>query len=93
VRDVHELARAEEKLATGIRVRLQVAEVTRDRLLALRGVLDQHPGMCAVTLHLLIPGESETVVALPEARGVRPSEQLHADLAGLFGRSVTEVAT
>jgi DNA polymerase-3 subunit alpha len=93
VRDIHELGRAEEKLATGIRVRLQVAEATHDRLLALRGVLDQHPGVCAVTLHLLIPGKSEIVVALPEARGVRPNEQLHVDLAGLFGRNVTEVVT
>ncbi len=69
-----------------------MAEATRDRLLALRGVLDQHPGMCAVTLHLMIPGESETIVALSEARTVRPNEQLHLDVAGLFGRNVTEVA-
>jgi hypothetical protein len=45
-----------------------------------------------VALHVVIPGQSETVLALPGTRGVRPDESLLRDVDGLFGRGVTELA-
>jgi hypothetical protein len=92
VRDVLELERAEEKLASHLRVRIGSAEATHDRLTALRQILQARPGECAVTLHVVIPGESETVISVSGVRGVRPDESLRADLNGLFGRVVTELA-
>jgi DNA polymerase-3 subunit alpha len=91
VRDATELEAAEEKLASTLRLRVAAADLTRDRLLGLRRVLDSHPGDCAVLLHLLIPGESETVMTLPDGRGVRPHPELQRDIDGLFGRSVVEL--
>ena len=41
-------------------------------------------------LHLVIPGESETVLALPSRRGVDPSEALLRAVDGLFGRPVAD---
>jgi DNA polymerase-3 subunit alpha len=92
VRDVTPLERAEEKLASRLELRVLASEATRDRLLALRELLGRHPGDCAVVLHLVITGESKTVLALPGLRGVRPDEALLREIDGLFGRPVAEVA-
>jgi DNA polymerase-3 subunit alpha len=92
VRQVIELERADERLASSMRLRVLAAEATPDRLTALRSLLEQHPGECPVTIHLVIPGESETVLALPSLAGVRPGAPLIEELTGLFGREVAEVA-
>jgi DNA polymerase-3 subunit alpha len=93
VREVLELDRAEERLATRLRLRVRADEATRDRLLALRRILTEHPGECEVVLHLVIPGESETLLALPTIGGVRAGAPLLQDLTGLFGRDIAELAT
>ena len=92
VRDVITLAQAEEKLASKLRLRVMASEATRDRLTALRRVLEGYPGECSVTLHLTIPGESETVLALCAPGGVRPVAGLLRDLDALFGRPVTDLS-
>jgi DNA polymerase-3 subunit alpha len=71
-------------------VRILDRDATRDRLLALRRVLDAHRGDCGLLLHLVIPGESETVVALPSGRGVEPSDGLLREIDTLFGRAVAD---
>ncbi|MCG8591107.1 MAG: DNA polymerase III subunit alpha, partial [Proteobacteria bacterium] len=91
VRDVLKLADAEEKLASRLEIRVLEPDVTRDRLLALRRALEQHPGDCGVSLHILIPGESETILSVGAVRGVRPSEALTKDVDALFGKPVTRV--
>ena len=92
VRDVLELERAEEKLASALRVRIRAEEATADRLTALRRLLESRPGECGVTLHVVIPEESETVVAVSSVRGVRPDPTLRRDVDALFGRNVTELS-
>ena len=91
VRDIFELGAAEERMAAEVHIRVRSEEASRDRLLALATVLSQHAGDCAVRLHLMIPGESETIMALPSGRGVEPSERLVREVDALFGRPVTEV--
>jgi hypothetical protein len=65
-------------------------EATQDRLLAVKSLLSNHPGACAVALRIVIPGTSETLVALPFT-AVRPDPALREGLNGLFGRNVTEL--
>ena len=91
VREVIALDRAEERLSSQLRVRLVADEVTRDRLTALRGVLERQPGDCGVALHVVIPGQSETVLRLAAPGGVRPDAALCRDVDALFGRGVTEI--
>ena len=91
-REVFSLAEAEEKLAARVTIRLLAADSTRDRMQALKSVLGKHGGDCAVTLHVTIPGESETVMALPDTLAVTPTEVLVRDVNALFGRDVAEVA-
>jgi DNA polymerase-3 subunit alpha len=90
VRDAFKLAEAAERLSAQVRIRVFHHEASRDRLLALRRVLEAHKGDCSVFLHLVIPGESETVLGLPDSRGVEPSEGLLRAVDGLFGRPVAD---
>jgi hypothetical protein len=91
VRSVLALDRAEEKLGTRLRVRIGVEEATQDRLTALRRVLESQSGECAVTLHVVIPDESETVMTISAIRGVRPDAVLRGRIDDLCGRPVTEL--
>jgi DNA polymerase-3 subunit alpha len=90
VREVLPLERADERLASRLVLRVAAEEASRDRLQALRAVLEKHTGECRVALHLVIPDESEAVIDLPQL-GVRPASGLFQDLVGLFGRDVTEL--
>lgn len=92
VRDIITLADAEERLASRLQLRVLATEATPDRLTALRRVLKAYPGECSVTVHLTIPGESETVLALGEGDAVRPVADLLRDVDALFGRPVAEIS-
>lgn len=92
VRDALELDEAEERLCKELHLRVLATELSEDRLVALRRVLGTYRGDCSVMLHMTLPGESETVMALPESRGVRPSDELVEELDVLFGRPVTELS-
>ncbi len=91
VRDIFPLTQAEERLASRVHIRIREQEASRDRLTALNEVIREHSGDCTVWLHLMIPGESETVMALPDTRAVDPSDRLMKAIDGLFGRPVCEV--
>jgi len=90
VRSVLALEKADERLASHLELKVRAEEASRDRLDALRTLLRKHPGECQVALHMVIPGESETVIALP-ALPVRPGNELLEELVGLFGRDVSEL--
>jgi DNA polymerase-3 subunit alpha len=92
VRRLFPLADAAEHLAVRVHVRVRAAEATRDRLLALRSLLAEHAGDCGVVVHLLIPGESETLLALGGTRGVDATPRLLRDVDALFGRPVSDLS-
>ncbi len=92
VRDAFKLEEAEQRLSVQLRVRVRAEEATADRLTALRSVLESSPGDCSVFLHLAIPGESETILAVSDRQGVRPEPQLLRDVDALFGRPVAELS-
>jgi DNA polymerase-3 subunit alpha len=91
LREAFPLSEASERLAARLHVRVLEGDMTRDRMLALREVLESHRGDCGVVVHLVIPGESETVVALPDMRGVEATDTLVHDIDGLFGRPVSDL--
>jgi len=92
VRDVLRLEGCEKELASQLKICVLDSEVSRDRMIALRRVLRDHTGDCAVFLHVTIPGESETVLAVGATPGVEPSEALLQEVDGLFGRRVAETS-
>lgn len=89
---VADLERAEERFtpAVELHIALQAGEADRERLLALRGLLRRHKGGSPVLLHLRVPGESETLLAL-DGCPVRPSGDLQAEIEAMFGRPVAEL--
>ena len=92
VRDVMPLAQAEERLAGNLRVNMIESDISKDRLNALVKVLANHPGDCPVVIHVLIPGQSETIVSVGAIRGVRASKEMCRDVDALFGHKVTELS-
>jgi DNA polymerase-3 subunit alpha len=90
VRHIYDFERAEEKLAKQLRLRLTDREVTRDRMEALRALLLRYSGACEVVVQIVIPGETETSIAISGV-GVNPKDDLRNELNSLFGRAVTEV--
>ena len=83
---VIELADAEQKLTSHLLLRVRESDLTRDRLVAVRNLLQAQPGDCAVYLHITIPGESETVLSVGGIRGVDPSDGLRREIDALFPR-------
>jgi hypothetical protein len=71
-----------------VHLTVPVAEVDRDRLQCLRQLLQSAEGQVPVFLHLVIPDHSETVVALPEALRVSPTDDLLLGAERLFGEKV-----
>ncbi len=61
---------------------------TKEDLLALRSVLSQHQGDCRAFLHLLRPDHRETVIALPQDRGVAPTRAMLSAVEDVFGSGV-----
>jgi DNA polymerase-3 subunit alpha len=92
VRRLFPLAEASEHLAVRVHIEVLAEEATSDRLTALRSLLAEHAGDCSVVLHLRIPGESETVMALPDSRGVDASPGLLREVDRLFGRPVADLS-
>ena len=90
VRSVTLLEDAEQELSASLRVCVKSADVTRDRLIALKRLLGDHLGDCGVYLHITDPGESETILGIGGIRGVSPSAELCREVDRLFGRPVTE---
>jgi DNA polymerase-3 subunit alpha len=91
VREVVALDRAEERFSSRLCLRVPADEATRDRLTALRGLLERNRGECAVELRVVVPGQSETIVSLPGTLGIRPDERLRQEVDALFGHCVTEL--
>lgn len=92
VSDAMELASAEARLSKSLHIRVSAEDLTHHRMLALQKLLRGAKGDCNVALHIVIPGETETILALPPALRVQPSEALLYDVDSLFGKSVTELA-
>jgi len=87
--EIAPLTEAREKSVRQVHIALRAEHVDRDQLVTLRATLAAHSGGCSAFLHLLLEDLTETVIALPPDFKVAPSEQMIADVEGLFGRGVT----
>ena len=66
-------------------LRLQAASVSPEQLVALKEILNRHPGPVPVVLHFLAPKEEEALLALPPELALTPSADLVAEINRLFG--------
>jgi DNA polymerase-3 subunit alpha len=87
--EITSLLEARERSVKQVHFALVAERVTEDQLRLLRDTLSTHPGSCRAYLHLLLPNRIETVIALPEALQVAPTEQMVEAVERLFGDGVT----
>lgn len=92
VSEAIELGLAESRLSKSLHIRVSAEDLTQTKMLALHNLLRATKGDCGVTLHIVIPSETETILALPPALRVQPSENLLHEVDSLFGKSVTELS-
>jgi DNA polymerase-3 subunit alpha len=83
------LADARAQATRRVHVEVTADSLDRPRLKALRETLARHRGKAAGVVHIVgVPAGHETVLPLPAAFGLAPSDALEADLESLFGRGV-----
>ncbi len=68
---------------------LDGSRVLREQLVALRDLLNRHPGDCPVCLQVEIPPACRALIRLPETLRVRASDDLSLEAETLFGYNVT----
>ncbi|HEY8367900.1 MAG TPA: DNA polymerase III subunit alpha, partial [Thermodesulfobacteriota bacterium] len=83
------LSDARAQATRRVHVELTADGLDRTRLRALRETLARHRGKAAGVVHIVgVPAGHETILPLPAAFGLAPSDALEADLEALFGRGV-----
>ncbi len=71
-----------------VHIRLTTPGLDEMQIRQLKGVVQRYRGNCHVTLHLVIPNRSETVIALPETMKMAASDQAMAAAEKIFGYNV-----
>jgi DNA polymerase-3 subunit alpha len=82
-----------QQKTTRVDITLNADQLTHDQIDELKTILaNATRGHCQAVLRLKIPQRSETVVSLPDAWAVSPTEDLLTRLERLFGERVTTLA-
>jgi DNA polymerase-3 subunit alpha len=74
-----------------IHFNLDVTHVSKPQLEKFKNILKNHPGKCDAYLHLFIPGQSETVIVLPDDFRLDSCDALFQEVEYLFGRQVATI--
>jgi DNA polymerase-3 subunit alpha len=85
------LDEAKKERISKVHFRLRTPGLSREQLLRLREILEENRGGCEALLHLIVPPQSEVIVALSSALTVEPSEQMRQSVEGLFGEKTVEL--
>ena len=87
------LSELRQQKTSRVDITLNADQLTHDQIDELKTILaNASRGNCQAVLRLKIPRRSETVVTLPDAWAVAPTEDLLARIERLFGDRVTTLA-
>ncbi|HZJ66258.1 MAG TPA: OB-fold nucleic acid binding domain-containing protein, partial [Kofleriaceae bacterium] len=87
------LSELRQQKTSRVDIHLNADQLTHDQIDELKTILaNAARGSCQAVLRLKIPSRSETVVTLPDAWAVSPTEDLLTRLERLFGERVTTLA-
>jgi DNA polymerase III subunit alpha len=87
------LSELRQQKTSRVDIHLNADQLTHDQIDELKTILaNAARGSCQAVLRLKIPSRSETVVTLPDAWAVSPTEDLLTRLERLFGDRVTTLA-
>ncbi|OGP53859.1 MAG: DNA polymerase III subunit alpha [Deltaproteobacteria bacterium RBG_13_52_11] len=85
------LDEAKKEKVSKVHFRLRTPGLSKDQLLRLKEILEENKGGCEALLHLIVPHQSEVIMALSPALAVEPSEQMRRSVEGLFGEKTVEM--
>jgi DNA polymerase-3 subunit alpha len=85
------IAKVREARTRGVRVRLRAEQLDDDRILALKHIVADHRGGCAMELRVTVPGRFQTRVAFGDEFRVSADDSLFLALEKLFGEPVAEL--
>jgi DNA polymerase-3 subunit alpha len=86
--EIRPLAAVREQSVRQVHLQVSADSLTDERLVRLRDTLAQHRGSCPAYLHVIVPGNSETVIELPESLRVIASEAMLDAVEDIFGAGV-----
>ena len=82
------LSREAASLSADAHISLSLGEMSAEQLRDLKQAILDHPGQCRTFLHLLAPGQRETVLSLGDAFKVNPTPRFANELKSIFGRAL-----
>lgn len=85
------IAKVREARTRGVRLRLRAEQLDDDRILALKHVVADHQGGCAMELQVEVPGRYKTRVVFGDEFKVTADDSLFLALEKLFGEPVAEL--
>jgi len=86
--EIMPFSEAFRKLPTSVHFNLNTSVITKPQLEKFKNILKSHPGDCTAFLHLFIPSQSETIIALPPELRLNPTDALFREVEYLFGSHV-----
>ncbi len=85
------LDEAKKEKVSKVHFKLRTPGLSKEQLLALRGILEGNKGGCETLLHLIVPHRSEVIIALSPELMVAPSEEMMRLVEGLLGAKTVEM--
>jgi DNA polymerase III subunit alpha len=84
VQDVVLLQQAEQRLSKNVHIRIATPGVDRTQVKELKQILSRHPGRMPVTVHVVVPNRTETVIGLHSV-ACEPNDALLVAVRETFG--------
>jgi DNA polymerase III subunit alpha len=88
---VEPIAKVREARTRGVRLRLRAEQLDDQRILALKHVVADHQGGCAMELQVTVPGRYQTRLIFGDEYRVSADDSLFLALEKLFGEPVAEL--
>ena len=82
--------KAEETWAASVHFNLELSRTDREGLENLHAILKRHPGMCPAFLHLRSPGNTDSIIALPDGFKLKAGAVLTREVNGFLGYHAVE---
>ncbi|MFO8056655.1 MAG: DNA polymerase III subunit alpha [bacterium] len=89
--EIFPLEEASERLSIKIHLTLNRPQATAEQVDYLASVLKRHRGKAQVIVHVVIPGQSETLVSLPPDYSARPDQELIRAMEEMLGEEAVRM--
>jgi len=88
--EITPLSVAKERMISSVHIKLNAEGLTRQHLVNLRNLFEQHKGTCKIYIHVITQDGKETVIGLPDSLRLDPSQNMIREINDFFGYTVVE---